>query len=38
MEYYTKIISNIPNGQVEDVLKSVELLIGALEKANPNCC
>jgi MarR family transcriptional regulator, organic hydroperoxide resistance regulator len=38
MDYYRKIVSNLPNGQVEDVLKSVELLINAFEKANPNCC
>lgn len=37
-EYYKKIIENIPEGQVEDVLKSVSLLQKAFEKANPNCC
>jgi MarR family transcriptional regulator, organic hydroperoxide resistance regulator len=37
-EYYKKIIANIPKGQVEDVLKSVNILQKAFEKANPNCC
>lgn len=37
-EYYKKIIANIPEGQVEDVLKSVNILQNAFEKANPNCC
>lgn len=37
-EYYKKIIENIPEGQVEDVLKSVSILQKAFEKANPNCC
>lgn len=38
MGYYRRIVSNLPNGQVEDVLQSVQLLINAFEKANPNCC
>jgi len=37
-EYYKKVISNIPKGQVEDVLKSVNILQKAFEKSNPNCC
>ena len=37
-EYYKKIIQNIPEGQVDDVLKSVNILQEAFEKANPNCC
>jgi DNA-binding MarR family transcriptional regulator len=37
-EYYKKIIENIPNGQVDDVLKSVNILQKAFEKSNPNCC
>lgn len=37
-EYYKKIIANIPKGQVDDVLKSVNILQKAFEKANPNCC
>lgn len=36
--YYKKIIANIPEGQVEDVLKSVNILQKAFERANPNCC
>lgn len=37
-EYYKKIIKNIPEGEVENVLKSVNILQKAFEKANPNCC
>lgn len=37
-EYYKKIISNIPDGKVEDVLNTVSILLKAFEKANPNCC
>jgi dihydroxy-acid dehydratase len=37
-EYYKKIIANIPEGQVDYVLKSVGILQKAFEKANPNCC
>jgi MarR family transcriptional regulator, organic hydroperoxide resistance regulator len=37
-DYYRKIIANIPEGQVEEILKAVEILLGAFEKANPNCC
>ena len=36
--YYRKVIANIPTGQVEDVLKSVNILQKAFEKSNPNCC
>lgn len=36
--YYQKIISNIPEGQVDNILKSVSILQQAFEKANPNCC
>ena len=36
--YYKKVIANIPKGQVEDVLKSVNILQKAFEKSNPNCC
>ena len=38
INYYRKIVNNLPKGQVEEVLKSVELLINAFEKTNPNCC
>lgn len=36
--YYKKVIANIPEGQVEEVLKSVNILQKAFERANPNCC
>jgi len=36
--YYKKVIENIPKGQVEEVLKSVNILQKAFERANPNCC
>lgn len=36
--YYKRIIENIPKGQVEEILKSVNILQKAFEKANPNCC
>jgi DNA-binding MarR family transcriptional regulator len=37
-EYYKKIIDNIPEGLVDNVLASVNILQKAFEKANPNCC
>lgn len=37
-QYYKKIIENIPEGQVEEILKSVNILQKAFEKSNPNCC
>lgn len=37
-QYYKKIIDNIPEGQVEEILRSVSTLQKAFEKANPNCC
>ena len=36
--YYKNIIDNIPKGKVDEVLKSVGVLLDAFEKANPNCC
>lgn len=36
--YYKKIILNIPNGKLDEVMKSTNLLVRAFEKANPNCC
>lgn len=36
--YYRKIIENIPEGQLNSVLGSVNVLQKAFEKANPNCC
>lgn len=37
-DYYKKIIEAIPEGQMEEILKSVGILLNAFEKANPNCC
>lgn len=37
-DYYKRVIKNIPVGQVEEVLNSVNILQNAFEKANPNCC
>lgn len=37
-EYYKKIISSIPEGTMDDVLRAVSVLLKAFEKANPNCC
>ena len=36
--YYQKITENLPPGQTEQVLASVQLLLTAFEKANPHCC
>lgn len=35
MDYYREIVSNLPHGRVEEVLRSVELLVVAFDKANP---
>lgn len=37
-EYYKKIISSIPEGTMDEVLRTVSILLRAFEKANPNCC
>lgn len=37
-DYYRRVIENIPEGQVDEILKSVGRLLSAFEKANPNCC
>lgn len=37
-EYYKKIVENIPEGEVLDILGCVSKLLKAFEKANPNCC
>lgn len=37
-DYYKKILENIPNGQFNEILKSIGTLLNAFEKANPNCC
>lgn len=36
--YYQKITENLPLGQTEQVLTSVQQLLTAFEKANPHCC
>jgi MarR family transcriptional regulator, organic hydroperoxide resistance regulator len=36
--YYKKIIASLPQGEVESVLNSVNILLDAFRKANPNCC
>lgn len=37
-EYYKRIISSIPEGEVEDIFQCLSKLLKAFEKANPNCC
>lgn len=37
-KYYCDIITAIPVGNVDQVLASVNTLLTAFEKANPNCC
>ena len=37
-KYYKNIIQNLPEGQVDNVLNAVFLLLKAFDKANPNCC
>lgn len=37
-DYYRRIVDSLPEGQIDDVLKSVSLLIKAFDKVNPNCC
>ncbi|WP_207650404.1 MarR family winged helix-turn-helix transcriptional regulator [Geosporobacter subterraneus] len=37
-KYYKNIIQNLPEGQVDNVLNAVFLLLNAFDKANPNCC
>lgn len=37
-DYYLRILENLPENQISEVLASVELLLAAFEKANPNCC
>ncbi len=36
--YYKKVICSIPEGKLQDVLNSADLLVHAFEKSNPNCC
>ncbi len=37
-EYYSQIIQAIPEGEVDNVLKSVTTLLRAFEKVKPFCC
>ena len=37
-EYYSAIISAIPNGQVDSVVDSVNTLLQAFEQVRPFCC
>lgn len=37
-DYYMKIVENLPNGRVEEVLSSVSCLINAFKNSNPKCC
>lgn len=37
-QYYEKIINNLPEGRVNEVLEAVSLLLDAFDKVNPNCC
>lgn len=36
--YYENITRNLPKDGIEEVLKSVSLLMDAFELSNPNCC
>lgn len=36
--YYKKVIESIPKGQLDEILKSADILIHAFESSNPNCC
>ena len=36
--YYLRILENLPENRISEVLSAAELLIQAFEKANPNCC
>lgn len=37
-DYYKKILENLPEGHIDEVLSSVSLLLAAFQKSNPNCC
>jgi MarR family transcriptional regulator for hemolysin len=37
-DFYSNIICQIPQGEVERVFASVQLLLGAFEKVRPFCC
>lgn len=36
--YYSAILNHLPEGKVDEVLSSVNLLLDAFEHANPECC
>lgn len=36
--YYKKVIGSIPEGKLDEILKSTDILVHAFEKSNPNCC
>lgn len=36
--YYRKVIESIPQGKLDEVLHSADLLTRAFEQSNPNCC
>jgi DNA-binding MarR family transcriptional regulator len=36
--YYREVLSNLPEGRVDEVLGAAMLLQEALRKSNPNCC
>lgn len=36
--YYKKTMENLPEGELDTILKSVSTLLSAFEAANPNCC
>lgn len=37
-DYYQRILNNLPNGKIDEVLDSTQQLIAAFDSANPNCC
>lgn len=37
-EYYRNIVGNLPEGQVEETMNSLSVMLGVLEKLHPGCC
>lgn len=37
-EYYKNIVGNLPNGQVEEIMSSMSVMLNILEKLHPGCC
>lgn len=37
-QYYKKILVNIPDGELRQVLNSVSMILDSFEKVNPGCC